>query len=163
MFVNFSSSFRGNSTFFTSDEQLAEKIRAHRWFREGRIQEIVIESTPQDETKAEAAAQTTTKTEVKYSITGKRFVRTTATIPTTPADDDKGEETTPDTTESPDETTNEEQKVELNPDDVTTFMEAKEYLIEAYGIKRSTIRTKDAMAEVCKEKGITFKNYDLDV
>jgi hypothetical protein len=42
-------------------------------------------------------------------------------------------------------------------------MEAKEYLMDAYGIERSAIRTKEAMAEVCREKGITFNNYDLGV
>lgn len=41
MYVNFSAFFRGKSTYHTTDRELAEKIRAHKWYREGRITEVV--------------------------------------------------------------------------------------------------------------------------
>lgn len=41
MYVNFSAAYRGVAMYITTDEALAEKIRAHRWFRQGRIKETV--------------------------------------------------------------------------------------------------------------------------
>jgi len=43
MYVNFSAFFRGKSTYHTTDRELAEKIRAHKWYREGRITETIEE------------------------------------------------------------------------------------------------------------------------
>lgn len=43
MYINFSAFFRGKSTYHTTDRELAEKIRAHKWYREGRITEIIEE------------------------------------------------------------------------------------------------------------------------
>jgi pyruvate/2-oxoglutarate dehydrogenase complex dihydrolipoamide acyltransferase (E2) component len=163
MTVSFSAAFRGTSTYFTTDEQLAEKIRSHRWFREGRITEVKESPKEQEETKEEtAAAAAPAKTEVKYSVMGQRFVRATAQPTVKEETTPEPEEETPEDEATEDEA-EETPSAELNADDVTTFMEAKEYLMDAYGIERSAIRTKEAMAEVCREKGITFNNYDLGV
>lgn len=43
MYINFSAFFRGKSTYHTTDRELAEKIRAHKWYREGRITETIEE------------------------------------------------------------------------------------------------------------------------
>jgi hypothetical protein len=93
---------------------------------------------------------------------GQRFVRATAQPTVKEETTPEPEEETPEDEATEDEA-EETPSAELNADDVTTFMEAKEYLMDAYGIERSAIRTKEAMAEVCREKGITFNNYDLGV
>lgn len=74
MYVNFSAFFRGKSTYHTTDRELAEKIRAHKWYREGRITETIEEDEDviHDENDVNSVLQ---KTEVKqrYSILGKRM------------------------------------------------------------------------------------------
>ena len=51
MYVTFSPAYRGLSFFITTDEALAAKIRAHRWYRDGRIQEQVVDILPAAEEK----------------------------------------------------------------------------------------------------------------
>ena len=74
MYINFSAFFRGKSTYHTTDRELAEKIRAHKWYREGRITEIIEEDEDviHDENEENSVLQ---EKEVKqrYSILGKRM------------------------------------------------------------------------------------------
>ena len=46
-------------------------------------------------------------------------------------------------------------------DEVTSFMEAKEFFITNYGVQRSDVSSRDAIAALCKELNVTFPNYPL--
>ena len=69
MYVNFSPAYRGLSYYITTDPGLAEKIRKHRWFREGRVSEEVVEIQPAKEVKP--FHPTMPPEPKKYSILGK--------------------------------------------------------------------------------------------
>ena len=46
-------------------------------------------------------------------------------------------------------------------DEVSSFMEAKEFFITNFGVQRSDVASKDAVAALCKEYNVTFPNYPL--
>lgn len=46
-------------------------------------------------------------------------------------------------------------------DEVSSFMEAKEFFITNYGVQRSDVASKDAVAALCKEYNVVFPNYSI--
>lgn len=153
MYVNFSPAYRGLSYYITTDPGLAEKIRKHRWFREGRVSEEVVEIQPAKEVKP---FQPTMPPEPKkYSILGKSMA---SAMPAKPQQKEE-----PVVKEN---LTAENLEVYPEPqlfvaDEVSSFMEAKEFFITNYGVQRSDVASKDAVAALCKEYNVTFPNYPL--
>lgn len=153
MYVNFSPAYRGLSYYITTDPGLAEKIRKHRWFREGRVSEEVVEIQPAKEVKP---FQLTMPPEPKkYSILGKSMA---SAMPAKPQQKEE-----PVVKEN---LTTEQSEGQQNPnsfvaDEVSSFMEAKEFFITNYGVQRSDVASKDAVAALCKEYNVTFPNYPL--
>lgn len=146
MYVNFSPAYRGLSFYITTDPSLAEKIRKHRWFREGRIHEEVVEIQPAMEAKPYQPAMP--QEPKKYSILGKSM---STAIPK-PHDV---------VAESAQQATSTVAAVTISPDEVSSFMEAKEFFIANYGLQRSDVANKEAVAALCKEFGVVFPNYPL--
>ena len=127
MYINFSAFFRGKSTYHTTDRELAEKIRAHKWYREGRITETIEEDEDviHDENDVNSVLQ---ETEVKqrYSIL------------------------------------QEDRDIQEDIENVTSFLEAKDFFEVRFKVPRSQCRNKEALSSLCKEYGIQFPNYPLD-
>jgi hypothetical protein len=46
-------------------------------------------------------------------------------------------------------------------EDVTSFMEAKEFFITNYGVQRSDVANKEAVSQLCKQYNVTFPNYPV--
>ena len=62
--------------------------------------------------------------------------------------------------------TTEQSEEQQNPnsfvaDEVSSFMEAKEFFITNYGVQRSDVASKDAVAALCKEYNVVFPNYPI--
>lgn len=152
MYVNFSTAYRGLSYYITTDAALAEKIRRHRWFRDGRITEQAVEMEgPAEEKHYEPTMPPAPK---KYSILGKTMAAPQApkTVKPQPEKLPVMEDQNPKETEG------------ANPfmaEEVTSFMEAKEFFITNYGVQRSDVSSKDAIAQLCKEFGVVFPNYPV--
>ena len=67
---------------------------------------------------------------------------------------------------SPIFSTTEKSEEQQNPqsfvaDEVSSFMEAKEFFITNFGVQRSDVASKDAVAALCKEYNVSFPNYPL--
>ena len=153
MYVNFSPAYRGLSYFITTDPALAEKVRKHRWFREGRITEEVVEIQPAKETKP---FQPTMPPEPKkYSILGKSMASAM------PAKPQQKEEPVIKENLMAQQPAVEQDGTPFVADEVSSFMEAKEFFITNYGVQRSDVASKDAVAALCKEYNVTFPNYPL--
>lgn len=152
MYVNFSTAYRGLSFYITTDASLAEKIRRHRWFREGRITEQAVEmDEPKEEKPFEPTMPPAPK---KYSILGK-----TMAAPPAPKQAVKTPEEKP--VMSDKESDKEDSLQAFNAEEVTSFMEAKEFFITNYGLHRSDVSSKDAIAQLCKDLGVVFPNYQI--
>lgn len=149
MYVNFSPAYRGLSFYITTDPSLAEKIRKHRWFREGRIHEEVVEIQPAIESKPYQPAMP--QEPKKYSILGKSM---STAVPK--QHDAVVGSVQQDTFQEPQAST-----ATISPDEVSSFMEAKEFFITNYGLQRSEVANKEAVAALCKEFGVVFPNYPL--
>lgn len=150
-YVSFSPAYRGLSYFITTDESLAQKIRKHRWYREGRINEQIVEIKP---AKEEKPFQPTMPPEPKkYSILGK---------PMAVAQPVKSQQQeTPQAKAITAEQAPTETAPALVTEDVTSFMEAKEFFITNYGLSRAEVANKEAIAQLCKEHNIAFPNYQV--
>lgn len=152
-YINFSPAYRGLSYFITTDEVLASKVRAHRWFREGRITESAEEILPAKEPRP--YVQPPMPEKKKYSILGKTMA--------TPQQKQPSADPVPEVPESPEHLGNlaNDPAPAIVAEDVTTFMEAKEFFITNYGLQRSEVSTKEALAECCKLYKVVFPNYPL--
>lgn len=213
MYVTFSQCFRGSSTYFTSDAGLADIIRRHRWFREGRITEVqdADETTSANADETASATDTTSSAaaspaRARYLTSGMRFSMPAAAHATSaanaapsvaeassPAADSAGSssaaadtaanESTPASAASPgagasstaaDDSAADDSAaatsddaaddtLSLTADEVSSFLEAKEYITSRYGVDRSSLRSKQDLAEFCAAQGIVFPNYPFDV
>ena len=156
-YVNFSPSYRNQSYFITNDVTLAEKIRQHRWFKEGRISEEIVEIQP---AKVTPAYQPSAPAEKKtYSILG----RPMATNTPKPADTEN--EQNNDSNEQSDvaeEIINQKPEVanQFSVDSVTSFMEAKEFFVNNYGIARSECANRAMLEALCQHYNVQFPNYN---
>lgn len=153
MYVTFSPAYRGLSFFITTDESLAQKIRLHRWFRDGRISEQVVEIRPAKEEKPYTPVAPPEPK--RYSILGKSM----ATVQ--PAKPQQAEEAVVKENFTTEQPAQPEQPAAFVTDDVTSFMEAKEFFINNYGVARSEVTNKEAIAQLCKQYNVTFPNYPL--
>lgn len=158
MYVNFSAFFRGKSTYHTTDRELAEKIRAHKWYREGRITETIEEDEDviHDENDVNSVLQ---KTEVKqrYSILGKRMC---TYIP--PASSNQEEKESESAEPTKEKGIQEDRNIQEDIENVTSFLEAKDFFEVRFKVPRSQCGNKKALSSLCKEHGIQFPNYPLD-
>ena len=153
MYVNFSPTYRGLSYYITTDPGLAEKIRKHRWYREGRVSEEVVEIQPAKESKH--FEPTMPPEPKKYSILGKTM---SSAMLVKPQQKEEGVVKENLTTEPSEEQQNPQSFV---ADEVSSFMEAKEFFITNFGLQRSEVASKDAVAALCKEYNVAFPNYPI--
>lgn len=153
MYVSFSPAYRGLAYFITTDEALAAKIRAHRWFRDGRIQEQVVDILPAAEEKK--FTPTAPPEPKRYSILGKPM----ATVQ--PAKQEQEAEAQKADFPEEDQNPKESASTAIVAEDVTSFMEAKEFFITNYGVQRSDVANKEAVSQLCKQYNVTFPNYPV--
>lgn len=160
MYINFSAFFRGKSTYHTTDRELAEKIRAHKWYREGRITEIIEEDEDVIHDKNEENSVLQEK-EVKqrYSILGKRMC---TYIPPASSNQEEKESRSTEQTEEKEEVIQEDRDIQEDIENVTSFLEAKDFFEVRFKVPRSQCGNKETLSSLCKEHGIQFPNYPLD-
>ena len=160
MYINFSAFFRGKSTYHTTDRELAEKIRAHKWYREGRITEIIEEDEDviHDENEENSVLQ---EKEVKqrYSILGKRMC---TYIPPASSNQEEKESRSTEQTGEKEEVIQEDRNIQEDIENVTSFLEAKDFFEVRFKVPRSQCGNKETLSSLCKEHGIQFPNYPLD-
>ncbi|MCS2996874.1 hypothetical protein [Phocaeicola vulgatus] len=160
MYINFSAFFRGKSTYHTTDRELAEKIRAHKWYREGRITEIIEEDEDviHDENEENSVLQ---EKEVKqrYSILGKRMC---TYIPPASSNQEEKESRSTEQTGEKEEVIQEDRDIQEDIENVTSFLEAKDFFEVRFKVPRSQCGNKETLSSLCKEHGIQFPNYPLD-
>lgn len=160
MYINFSAFFRGKSTYHTTDRELAEKIRAHKWYREGRITEIIEEDEDVIHDKNEENSVLQEK-EVKqrYSILGKRMC---TYIPPASSNQEEKESRSTEQTGEKEEVIQEDRDIQEDIENVTSFLEAKDFFEVRFKVPRSQCGNKETLSSLCKEHGIQFPNYPLD-
>lgn len=151
MYVTFSPAYRGLAFYITTDEALAAKIRAHRWYRDGRIQEQVVDILPATEEKK--ITPTAPPEPKRYSILGKPM----ATIKPAKQEEPIQAAELPEEDQNPKEPAS----TAIVAEDVTSFMEAKEFFITNFGVQRSDVANREALAQLCKQYSVTFPNYPL--
>lgn len=160
MYINFSAFFRGKSTYHTTDRELAEKIRAHKWYREGRITEIIEEDEDviHDKNEENSVLQ---EEEVKqrYSILGKRMC---TYIPPASSNQEEKESRSTEQTGEKEEVIQEDRDIQEDIENVTSFLEAKDFFEVRFKVPRSQCGNKETLSSLCKEHGIQFPNYPLD-
>ena len=157
MYISFSPAYRGQSMFITEDAALAEKIKQHRWYREGRMTLTVEDAA---EKAPEVKPTPTTVPERKpFNLSG---MKVQVAAPSEPAHE--AVVANPPYEASADEATqvNEGEESEgMKAEDVSSFMEAKEYMIDNFGIARSECPNKTALASLMEQYGVEFPNYDI--
>lgn len=154
MYVTFSPAYRGLAFFITTDEALAAKIRTHRWFREGRINEQIVDILPPTEEKK--FTPTAPPEPKKYSILGKTMATSRPAIQNeTPSG------SIPASFQEEDQSQEQQASSAIVAEEVSSFMEAKEFFITHYGLTRSEVSSKEAISALCKEYNITFPNYPV--
>lgn len=160
MYINFSAFFRGKSTYHTTDRELAEKIRAHKWYREGRITEIIEEDEDVIHDKNEENSVLQEK-EVKqrYSILGERMC---TYIPPASSNQEEKESRSTEQTGEKEEVIQEDRDIQEDIENVTSFLEAKDFFEVRFKVPRSQCGNKETLSSLCKEHGIQFPNYPLD-
>lgn len=153
MYVNFSPTYRGLSYYITTDPGLAEKIRKHRWFREGRVSEEVVEIQPAKE--ANPFQPTMPPEPKKYSILGKSMSSSM------PVKSQQKEGSVVKENLAAEKSEDQQDSRPFVADEVSSFMEAKEFFITNYGLQRSEVASKDSIQQLCKEYNVVFPNYQL--
>lgn len=170
--IRFSSPYNSCSRFLTQDKELAQKIMQHRWYRKGLItmteeRDLAPDVAPEED---QNPAQTEPAKPL-FTLGGKMAGAVPDTIVPTDASfsgeekgdsDDKqpdpelygGEESVTDDDGADD--------AEFTIDSVTSFVEAKEYLVQVHDVPSSTIKSKTQLASVCASLGIEFPNYKIN-
>lgn len=164
VYVNFSAAYRGLSFFITKDETLAEKIRQHRWYKQGRITEEVVEI--QGPKEQPAYVPTPPEARKKYSILGRTMTggapkRQEALINQAAQVVERTIQSQKPVEQKPDETAPQEVQDTFKAEDVSTFMEAKEFFITNFGVARSECSTKEAISVLCSQYNVEFPNYPV--
>lgn len=167
IFVSFSPTINGISRYITTDKQLANKICQHRWFRMGLITMKKEETLTIKHKEPEKPAIIPEKP--VYSIIGRKMaskIPDYATGNTPKSFDNAGNIHKDDlVSASTDEVATSNQAEEPNNnfklEDVTSFMEAKEYFTTVLGVNRSLCGNKEAISALCKQYNIEFPNYKL--
>lgn len=147
------------SYYITSDAGLADKIRAHRWYKEGRINEVTVNVEPTEQTPVRQPEEP--KTKKTYSILGRPMANATSAKPVQAKTEIQEPEIQPqlnfpEVEEKVEETP---EPVKFKAEDVTSFMEAKEFFIQNYGIARSECANKAMLESLCHQYNVVFPNY----
>lgn len=175
--VRFSTPYGGVAYFYTTDAELAQRVRDSMQFRQGTIKEstpkIAVESKPQSVVTAKPQPNT-------ESTAGDK--RPQWMQVNTKRKDDGGERTYLSPRNASDAAVMEadaqananaasaeegEMKMgetlfgEMKPEDVENFMDAKTYLKDVKGASAEDVRTKEQMSAFCAANGIVFPNYSL--
>ena len=173
MAINFSPTHDNVSHFTTTDEILAKKIRDHRWFREGKMKELPVKDISAKAKKAKTVKVKEDNTPAPYIITGKTM-SPQIPMPSAPAPEEQDSQApavdqNSDESQVPEEDQNPKDPEEaaeesntLSVEEVSSFMEAKEYMVEVLGIKRSECPNKAALAQLCQIHQVEFPNYPLE-
>lgn len=141
-FVNFSPCISGVSRYLTTDKKLADKIMAHKWFRQGLITlKVEVENEEKPASKVELINDAVpTATVIPGSSTAEQpIIADTVTESPAPV---------------------EEEKTNYSIDEVSSFTEARQYMIDVLGIT-TPIKSKEDLLNLCNENGIEFPNYPL--
>lgn len=156
-FVNFSPCISGVSRYLTTDKKLADKIMAHKWFRQGLITlKVEVENEEKPASKVELIDDAVKTKAASSGFTLSSLKAQAATV--IPAASTTEQMTSVTETESP--ALAEEEKTNFSTDEVSTFVEARQYMIDVLGIT-TPIKSKEDMLNLCKEYGIEFPNYPL--
>lgn len=179
IFVNFSLPVNGVSRFLTTDKGLADKICAHRWFRMGLIHMVEEkESAPAQKVAQKPSAPAPQKP--AYSIIGRKMaakmpsfmsgshvfdnagsLHKDADAAESDASQSAEAQTASESAEPQQQAPTEEASQQFRLEDVTSFLEAKEYFTSVMGVNRSLASSKEAIAALCRQYNITFPNYKL--
>lgn len=170
MTVKFSDLFRNYSSYMTTDESLAEKIRATRWYKEGRIKEEEPREMAEENKKTivHHSVASTTLNELeerrrravasfKVNLKRGKKAKEKVVIPE-PEPEQKDEDV------SEDNTVGDQEEVSgdsFTSDDVETMLEAVEFFVSNYGVDKKTIRSESDIKDLCKKFNVQFKNYQL--
>lgn len=167
MTVKFSDVFRNYSSFTTTDSDLAEKIRKHRWFREGRIKEKEPKEITEFKKKPVEVSQSVAATTLNelnerrqravksLSLGGRRGRKPKEKEKVEIPEEKKTEE------EKEVEDTNAVTGNEIQADDVESLLEAVEFFAVNYGIDKKKIKNDGDIKALCEQYNVTFNNYQL--
>ena len=166
MTVKFSDLFRNYSSYMTTDESLAEKIRATRWYKEGRIKEEEPREMAEENKKAivRQSVASTTLNELE-----ERRRRAVASFKANPKRGRKAKEkvVVPEPEQNDEDVLEDDDDQEeiagdsFTSDDVETMLEAVEFFVSNYGVDKKTIRSESDIKDLCKKFNVQFKNYQL--
>lgn len=166
--VKFSDLFRNYSSFTTTDSDLAEKIRKHRWYREGRIKEEEPKEVTEFKKKPVEVSQSVAATTLNelnerrqravksLSLGGKRGRK--------PKEKEKveiPEENEIKEEEKEIEDTGTGRENEFSADDVESLLEAVEFFAVNYGVDKKKIKNDADVKALCEQYNVTFNNYQL--
>lgn len=168
MTVKFSDLFRNYSSYMTTDESLAEKIRATRWYKEGRIKEEKPRETVEEDKKTivHHSVASTTLNELEkrrrravasFNANPKRGRKAKAKV-VVPEPEQKNEDVSEDNPVGDQEEVSDDS---FTSDDVETMLEAVEFFVSNYGVDKKTIRSESDIKDLCKKFNVQFKNYQL--
>lgn len=159
-FVNFSPCISGVSRYLTTDKKLADKIMAHKWFRQGLITlnvEVENDEKPaskveliHDAVPVEAVSSGFTLSSLKAQAASPVVTTASTTVEQSIIADTQAESLTP----------QEEEKTNFSIDEVSTFVEARQYMIDVLGVT-TPIKSREDLLNLCTQHGIEFPNYPL--
>lgn len=171
--IRFSSPYNCCSRFLTEDKELADKIMQHRWFRKGLIT-MTEERDPAPDVAPEEDENPQKAEPAKplFTLGGKMagaVPDNTASVSAEFKDEENGgssEGNQPDAQvyDGDGSVTDdgEASDAEFTLDSVTSFTEAKEYLVQVHDVPASSIKSKLQLASVCASLGIEFPNYKIN-
>lgn len=157
MYIAFSPAYRGQSMYITDDAALAKKIMQHRWYREGRMT-LTVEDAAEKAPKVKPSVATVPErktfnlSSMKVHVDAPLKPAKESVIGNPPFDANVDEAT---------QANEGEESEGMKAEDVSSFMEAKEYMIDNFGIARSECPNKTALAGLMKQYGVEFPNYDI--
>lgn len=160
-FVNFSTCTGGVSRYLTDDKKLADKIIAHRWYRQGLITLKVEEEGEQPPTVYSAPAETTSHVVIPAAKSGFTLSSLKAQASYPSGYLEEGEASTVQQVQAVGETdAHPEDKPNYSIDEVSSFTEARQYMIDVLGVT-TPIKSREDLLNLCTQYGIEFPNYPL--
>lgn len=159
-FVNFSPCISGVSRYLTTDKNLADKIVAHRWFRQGLITlNVEVENDEKPASKLELINDSipTKAASSNFNLSSLKAQPANTVINTASTTEQPIIADTETEAPAPAEV---EEKTNFSIDEVSTFVEARQYMIDVIGIT-TPIKSKEDLLALCTEHNIEFPNYPL--
>ena len=159
-FVNFSTCTGGVSRYLTDDKKLADKIMAHRWYRQGLITLKVEKEGEQPPTVYSAPAETTSHVVIP-AATSSFSLSSMHAQPSYPSEYLDGKASTVQQATAVRETdAHPEDKPNYSIDEVSSFTEARQYMIDVLGVT-TPVKSREDLLNLCTQYGIEFPNYPL--